>query len=83
MSEKEEDLNSAISGQIMSTWIPYGALRRFIFAFLLLISVTRFFNDDTFYGFVTLFLASIMSPRVVGEVLYFFGRIAGLIFRGK
>jgi hypothetical protein len=83
MSEKDENLNSAISGQIMSAWLPYGTLRRIIFAFLMLLSVIRFVNNDNFYGFLLLFLASFMSPRVVGEVLYFFGRIAGLFFPRK
>ena len=83
MSEEDKNLNSAISGQLLSSWLPYGAIRRLIFAFLLLLAVSNFINNDNFYGFIFVFLASFMSPRIVGEVLYFFGRIAGFIFRRR
>ena len=71
----QESVNSALAGQVMSKWVPYGDLRRIIFfAFIVLFlyGVIKGDNALLFCAIPIIF----MSPRAVGEILYFAGRVS-------
>ena len=80
ITEKErqdfEHHAAALSGQLMSVWIPFSNSRRAIMLLLFLLGLRAFFNyDGTCYFYwivITLF-----SPRLVGEVMFRYGKIKG------
>ena len=80
MSKEQEDLDVAmakLSGHLMSSWIPHGALRRVIFFFLIAFGVFGVLtSSDNFLHYSSLILATVMSPRLMGELAYFLGKVS-------
>lgn len=77
MSEDSNEINAAIAGQLLSSWLPSGSLRKIIFFAAIVVAVYEFiFSNGKWYGFIFIFIACIMSPRVVGSVAYFLGKIS-------
>jgi hypothetical protein len=73
--QDQESVNAAIAGQVMSKWVPYGDLRRLIFFVFIVLFFYGVIKGDN-----ALLLCAIpiilMSPRAVGEILYFAGRVS-------
>ncbi len=77
MSEDSNEINSAIAGQLLSSWLPFGPLRKFIFFAVIIVAVCELtFGKGEWYGFLLIFIACIMSPRVIGGIAYFVGKIS-------
>lgn len=81
MEEYKKNLDSAIAAQIMSSWLPYGVFRKAIFLILFASSLGRFFWGEWISGILLLTLCLLMSPRVVGEFLFLFGRMASIFVK--
>lgn len=67
---------SALSGQLMSLWIPFSKVRRAIMLLLFLLGLRAFINYDASCYFFWI-LITLFSPRIVGETIYRIGRIKG------
>ena len=81
MKDHKNNLDSAMAGQIMSSWLPYGVFRKVIFLVLLVSSFGRFFEVEWISGILLVTLCLLMSPRVVGAFLYFIGRMASIFVK--
>jgi hypothetical protein len=65
---------AALSGQILSIWLPMSDTRRAIMLVLFLIGLRAFANNNEIY--VVYWIATaLFSPRIVGEAAYYFGRL--------
>jgi hypothetical protein len=67
---------AALSGQLMSVWLPFSNVRRAIMLLLFLLGLRAFINYDGTCYFYWL-LITLFSPRCVGEAMYRFGKIKG------
>lgn len=77
MNEDSNEINAAIAGQLLSSWLPSGLLRKFIFFTVIIVAMYEFiFANGKWYGFFLILIACIMSPRVVGGIAYFLGKIS-------
>lgn len=77
MGNDEREIDSAIAGQLLSSWLPIGILRKIIFSLFLIVCVINVTYGDIFLALIFLFLMFLMSPRVVGEVSYLIGKLKG------
>jgi hypothetical protein len=78
MEEEKQNLDSAIAGQVMSSWLPYGFFRRVVCLILFVSALGKFFQAEWIDGIILAILCSLMSPRIVGESLYFLGRTVSI-----
>ncbi len=76
-----DNFMAASSGYLLSRWLPYGAMRKAIFFLLLFIFSVGVMSYLRWYHIASLVAALSMSPRIVGEAAYFFGRIMGTLSR--
>lgn len=67
---------SALSGQLMSIWLPMSDGRRALMAVLFLVGLRAFVNNNEIYILYWIATA-LFSPRIVGETMYYFGRFMG------
>jgi len=74
--ERLELDRAKISGQLMSIWLPLGITRKILMGTFFLIGLFGFFTQYDWLIWSFLF-AGLGSPRLVGEILHTFGRIAG------
>ena len=72
------DIDSAISGQLMSNWLPIGIVRKFLMFIFIALGTVELATFDAM-AIVYFLIAMLFSPRVVGEVLYAFGRFVRLL----
>lgn len=75
--DKEEEIKSAIAGQILSSWLPYGSGRKIVFFAFIVIGTYGLLGFGSGYLTIAYLGAAFMSPRVVGEVAYRLGRFFG------
>ena len=75
---RQERIDAAIAGQILSSWLPIGDLRKVIFCILVLFGLLGLIKDEQWYHYVMLIFAATMSPRVMGEAAYYNGKLAGI-----
>ena len=73
--QDQESVNTALAGQIMSKWVPYGDLRRLIFFAFIVLFLYGLITGDNALLFCVIPIA-LMSPRIVGTLAYTAGRIA-------
>lgn len=71
-----QDLAAALSGQLCSLWLPMSNIRRVIMLVLFLLGLKAFGDNNDFY-FVYWIATAFLSPRIVGEASYYFGRLKG------
>lgn len=76
MSDYNQEVEAAISGRLLSSWFPVGAVRQIIFVFLLLCSFLNVVYGNFYLGLACILLVIFMSPRMVGELFFFVGRIS-------
>jgi hypothetical protein len=74
----DENIESALAGQVMSAWLPIGLIRKLVFFTLLLFSAIGIATESHWYHFLLIMIAAIMSPRLVGEIAYFFGKLSSV-----
>ena len=67
---------AALSGQLMSIWLPMSDLKRVFMVVLFLVGLRAFVNNSDIYIFYWIATA-LFSPRIVGESTYYFGRLIG------
>lgn len=67
---------AALSGQLLSIWLPMSNTRRAIMFVLFLLGLRAFVNNNDIY--IIYFIATaLFSPRIVGTVTYYIGRLKG------
>jgi len=80
LTEKErrdfEKHSAALSGQLLSVWLPMSNVRRAIMLILLLLGLRAFFNYDDTYIWYWIGIV-FFSPKAVGLLTYGFGRFMG------
>lgn len=69
---------ASLAGHAMSRWFPYSFSRKIIMAIFVIIGLSAFKNDN-YYFLISFIIASAFSPRCVGEVAFFVGRVSGTI----
>ena len=67
---------AALSGQLLSVWLPMSNVRRAIMLILLLLGLRAFFNHDDTYIWYWIAIV-FFSPKAVGLLTYGFGRFMG------
>jgi hypothetical protein len=65
---------AAISGALLSSWLPADNVRKAIMFILILLGLRAFANYNDMY-FLFWFLATLFSPRIVGTAFFYFGRL--------
>lgn len=76
-SEKENA--AAIDGALLSPWFPCGLVRKIIFFGLLIFGIFGIYSNGNWFHYIAILFAAFLSPRAVGEVVFFLGRIVGKI----
>lgn len=75
--KKEYEVTLAkLAGAISSPWLPMGDLQRFIVVLIILLVVVRA-NSENHLVYLLLVLP-LFSPRIVGEIAVFVGRIKSI-----
>lgn len=76
-SNKElTDLHDTVSGITASTWLPSGFLRNLILIGFVIAAVHFLIQSSYLLAILMLVIASLFSPRAMGEVAHLMGRIA-------
>ena len=78
MARKQGDLipvGEALAGLALSAWLP-GGWRNIIMLVIVVFAVLSGVLVHWYWGFLLL-LATIFSPRLVGEVMFFLGSLGG------
>ena len=73
-----ENNEFAKAGAAMSSWLPYGNTRKLIMLVLIILGVIGLIKGEV-EMLIYFLLAACFSPRIVGEALYFCGRVVRLI----
>ena len=80
LTEKErlafEHHQAALSGKLMSVWLPISNFRRAIMLIFLLLGLRAFINYDDAYIWYWIAIV-FFSPKAIGILTYSFGRIMG------
>jgi hypothetical protein len=81
MSENEvpeqiDIARAALAGVRLSKWFPPGFLRKALMALCVVVGFQGFLTGSYLY-FLSFLVAGIFSPRIVGELAFAVGRIAG------
>ena len=71
---KLEAMRSAVSGALLSTWLPHGNGRRLIMAVIAASGAYGFFAETSILNIW--WLLPFFSPRIVGEAAYLMGRLS-------
>lgn len=70
-----ERTESMLAGYQMSFWLPTTMIRKVLMALFLAVGVIGAFQWNPWFGLFILLSCS-FSPRIVGEVLYFIGKLS-------
>ncbi len=76
-----KELEDNIAGHLASSWLPRDTGRKIILFIFLILAVKYFMQDDYLLTIIMLILSSLFSPRAIGELVHFIGRIVGMIGR--
>ena len=68
-----EQNQAALTGTLMSIWLPISNVRRAIMLVLFLIGLRAFVNHNDIY-IVYWIVVVLFSPRIVGTLMYYIGR---------
>lgn len=77
--EKEQHINDQIAGHLTSSWLPKGLTRRIILFVFLILAFKYFIQSDYLITLVMLILASLFSPRAMGELANLLGKLTRVI----
>lgn len=80
--QQDQQLDAAISGQLMSSWAPHGNGRKVIMFIFLVLGFYNLFNGS-WICLLFFFLVAIMSPRIIGECAFAMGRLASFFGGSK
>lgn len=69
-------IRAAASGLLMRRWLPWGARRQFVMLTMIAAVITFALLFKSWALLVLLVVPLSFSPRIVGETLVFFGRVA-------
>jgi hypothetical protein len=75
--EEFETHAAKISGVLSSTWLPVGWGRRLIMVGIVALGLQQAVMEANFQPFLWWLLLPFFSPRITGEVVHFWGRVAG------
>jgi hypothetical protein len=75
----EDNVQASLAGQILSSWLPVGLIRKLLFFMLLILAAIGIATGPQLYHFLFIMIASIMSPRVVGVISFYLGRFVAII----
>ena len=78
---KEKHISDQLAGRLASSWLPVGLTRKIILIVFLILAFKYFIQSDYLIALIMLILASLFSPRAVGEIVNFVGKIVGSINR--
>lgn len=82
MNKEHDDLNELedqIAGHLASSWLPRDTGRKIILFIFLILAVKYFMQSDYVLVLLMLLIASIFSPRMVGELANFAGKTVRVI----
>ena len=82
MPENIDIARAALAGVRLSKWFPPGLVRKVLMALCVVVGFQGFFTGSYLY-LLSFFVAGIFSPRIVGELAFAVGRIAGQFSRNK
>lgn len=74
-AELEKHAN-ALSGALMSPWLPVDWPRRLLMAAIFLLGLQQA-SVGNYQPFIWWLALPLFSPRIMGELAYFFGRLRG------
>lgn len=80
MNKKQHDLkelDDQMAGYLASSWLPRGSVRKVILFVFLILAFKYFMQSDYLLTIIMLILASLFSPRAVGELVNFAGKVVG------
>lgn len=79
MNKEHNNLEAQIAGHLASSWLPRDTGRKIILFILLIFAIKYFMQDDYLFTIIMLVLASLFSPRAMGELVHFTGKVVGMI----
>jgi len=78
MHKEENDLDvlhDQVAGHLLSSWLPDGIGRKIILFVFLGLAVKFLLDDSYLLTILMVILVSFFSPRAMGELVHFVGRI--------
>jgi len=73
---QELEMHAAkLAGTLLSTWLPFGLLRKFLMTVFILVAIYGIISGMNWLIF-SLVIAGMFSPRLVGEVAYLLGKLS-------
>ena len=69
-------LKAQMAGYLLSPWLPHGAIRKIIMIIIALFALIGGVKFGQKLFFLLLILLPIFSPRIVGEVSLFIGKLS-------
>lgn len=72
MEKVSPGIKSKMAGYLLSPWLPISWTRRIIMVIIIIVAI---FRISISLWFLLLFLLPLFSPRIVGEIVRFFGKI--------
>jgi hypothetical protein len=82
MPEQIDIARAALGGALLSKWFPPGPVRKVLMALCVVVGFQGFLTGSYLY-FLSFLVAGIFSPRIVGELAFAVGRIAGRFSSNK
>ncbi len=73
----QKNVDAAVAGQILSSWLPVGVVRRVVFFALGIWGLFGFFGGSPeWFHYAVIFVAAFMSPRCIGWLAFIIGKIS-------
>ena len=76
--QKLETLQAGLAGALLSSWLPFGWGRRAIMITLLFVGAYGLVEGNS-YLLLSWLLLPFFSPRLIGELSYYVGKISGAL----
>ena len=76
--QKLETIQAGLSGALLHSWLPFDWKRRLIMATLFVVGVIGLLGGNSYLLLAWLTLP-VFSPRAMGELAFFLGRISRLL----
>jgi len=73
---KFNELNAQLAGAMLSSWLPADWIRRILMVIIFLVGFYGIFEISSYF-LILLILSLLFSPRIVGEIAIFMGKIKG------
>lgn len=79
--EKEKHISDQLAGRLAFSWLPSDLTRKIILFVFLILAFKYFIQSDYLIALIMFILASLFSPRAVGEIVNFVGKTVGSVKR--